>query len=139
MSLKTMVSILVVSHSHDLAKSTVDLIKEMKNSDFILDYIGGDHDRRLGTNAIEIKNKIKEIDQGDGVIIVPDIGSSILNARAAINLLSAENGNDASEYIKVFNGPFLEGLLAMVVVNDENETVNSLMDVGLETVINWKK
>ncbi|ATZ20108.1 hypothetical protein LD118_00452 [Mesoplasma lactucae ATCC 49193] len=111
----------------------------MKNSDFILDYIGGDHDRRLGTNAIEIKNKIKEIDQGDGVIIVPDIGSSILNARAAINLLSAENGNDASEYIKVFNGPFLEGLLAMVVVNDENETVNSLMDVGLETVINWKK
>jgi dihydroxyacetone kinase DhaKLM complex PTS-EIIA-like component DhaM len=48
---------------------------------------------------------VRDVDQGDGVLLVPDLGSSVLTAR-----LVAEPGR-----VVVADAPFVEGAIAAAV------------------------
>ena len=122
-----MVNILLISHSKPLAQATFDFLKEMKQKDFKLDFVGGtDHGSKFGSDPMEIVEKYKELlSDGKEVLVVYDLGSSLLNAQNALELL--ENPEDKNK-IQFANVAFVEGGLAAVCSNNEGTTAAQLKE-----------
>ena len=107
-----MVGIVIVSHSWKIAEGVRDLAQEMAQGFSGLICAGGLEDGSIGTDAQRIADAIREADSGDGVVILADIGSSIMSAEAAIELLE-DDGQDVNAVIA--DAPIVEGSICAVV------------------------
>ena len=103
-----MVGIVVVSHSREIASGTVALAGQMAGPDVRIEGAGGTPDGGLGTDADRVRQAIADADQGDGVIVLGDLGSAILTARAV--LAGQENG-----HVRLVDAPLVEGAVAAAV------------------------
>jgi PTS hybrid protein len=102
------VGIVVVSHSADIASGTVALASQMAGPDVRIEGAGGTRDGGLGTDADRVREAIADADQGDGVIVLGDLGSAFLTARAV--LAGRENG-----HVRLVDAPLVEGAVAAAV------------------------
>ncbi|MBQ7219858.1 MAG: PTS-dependent dihydroxyacetone kinase phosphotransferase subunit DhaM [Synergistaceae bacterium] len=107
-----MVGIVIVSHSWKIAEGVRDLAREMAQNFTGLLCAGGLGDGSIGTDAQRIADAILEADSGDGVVIMADIGSSIMSAESAIELLE-EDGHEVNAVIA--DAPIVEGSICAVV------------------------
>ena len=83
-----MVGIVVVSHSPDLAQAAVSLALEMVHGPAPrIEIAAGTSDDRLGTDAAHVADAIVAADDGEGVVVIMDLGSAVLSAELAIELL----------------------------------------------------
>ena len=103
-----MVGIVVVSHSREIASGTVALAGQMAGPDVRIQGAGGTPDGGLGTDADRVREAIAEADAGDGVIVLGDLGSAFLTARAV--LAGQENG-----HVRLVDAPLVEGAVATLV------------------------
>lgn len=103
-----MIGIVVVSHSSKVAEGVVDIAKQVSNEAIPIMAAGGTSDGRIGTDAMKIKDAIESVDQGNGVLIFVDLGSAILSAETAIDLLGAES-------VEIVDAPLVEGVIASSV------------------------
>ena len=103
-----MVNLLLVSHSKNLAESAADLARQMivsgKMRIAIAAGIGEDH-QEIGTNAVEIAEAIQDIYTDDGVLVLMDLGSAVLSAQMALNLIPS----DICQKVQICPAPFIEG------------------------------
>jgi PTS hybrid protein len=74
--------------------------------------VGGTDDGRLGTDADAIEKAIATADQGDGVVLVADLGSSVLTARSLIADLDQD---PEAARVMLADAPFVEGAVAAAV------------------------
>ena|SRR5437868_3838236 len=111
-----MVGVVLVSHSAGMAFEAAALIREIAGEDVPVVGVGGTDDGRLGTSLDLIAAAIEGVDGGDGVVLVPDLGSSVLTAR-----LLEEPGR-----IVLADVPFVEGAIAAAVCSGAG---GSLADV----------
>ncbi|WP_408954702.1 dihydroxyacetone kinase phosphoryl donor subunit DhaM [Natroniella sp. ANB-PHB2] len=109
-----MVGIVVVSHSYKIAQGIKELAQELIPRQIPLVAIGGIEDGRIGTEIDEIIEAVKEVYSEEGVIIIGDVGSALINSQMALELLSLE-GYDA---VIVSKAPLVEG--AMIAVIESN-------------------
>ncbi|WP_084956335.1 dihydroxyacetone kinase phosphoryl donor subunit DhaM [Thermoactinospora rubra] len=100
-----MVGLVLVSHSPGLAAEAVALARSIAGAQVPLAAAGGADDGGLGTSVDRIAAAIAAVDQGDGVLLIPDLGSSVLTAR-----LLAEPGK-----VVLADVPFVEGAIAAAV------------------------
>ncbi|TMR96882.1 dihydroxyacetone kinase phosphoryl donor subunit DhaM [Nonomuraea basaltis] len=100
-----MVGLVLVSHSAGLAAEAVALVRSIAGDSTPVAAAGGTDDGGLGTSLDLIEAAVREADQGDGVVIIPDLGSSVLTAR-----LVEEPGR-----VVVADVPFVEGAIAAAV------------------------
>ncbi|WP_188195144.1 dihydroxyacetone kinase phosphoryl donor subunit DhaM [Nonomuraea sp. SYSU D8015] len=100
-----MVGLVLVSHSAGLAAEAAALVRGIAGHDAPVAVAGGTDDGGLGTSLDLIEAAIQAVDQGDGVLLVPDIGSSVLTAR-----LVEEPGR-----VVLADAPFVEGAIAAAV------------------------
>ena len=107
-----MVGIVIVSHSWKIAEGVRDLAREMAQDFSGLLCAGGLEDGSIGTDAQRIADAVLEADSGDGVVIMADIGSSIMSAESAIELLEDE-GHEVNAVIA--DAPIVEGSICAVV------------------------
>lgn len=107
-----MVGIVIVSHSWKIAEGVRDLAREMAQNFAGLLTAGGLEDGSIGTDAQRIASAIREADSGDGVVILADIGSSIMSAETAIELLE-DGGVNVNAVIA--DAPLVEGSICAVV------------------------
>jgi phosphoenolpyruvate-protein phosphotransferase/dihydroxyacetone kinase phosphotransfer subunit len=107
-----MVGLVVVSHSHALAEAAVALAAEMLPGGSIpIEIAAGLDESTLGTDAVAISTAVTAADQGDGVVILMDLGSAILSAEMALEMV-----DDAVRARAVLcPAPLVEGLVAAVV------------------------
>ena len=119
-----MVGIVIVSHSWKIAEGVRDLAREMAQDFTGLLCAGGLEDGSIGTDAQRIADAILEADSGDGVVILADIGSSIMSAEAAIELLE-DDGHDVNAVIA--DAPIVEGSICAVVEAAGGGTVESVL------------
>jgi dihydroxyacetone kinase DhaKLM complex PTS-EIIA-like component DhaM len=109
-----MVGVLVVSHSADAAKGIRDIAVGMSGDArgaFIIG-VGGDGEGGLGVSVSRIFDVLRDmLSKTDGVVIVPDLGSSVLSSRAAVELLDPA---DAARTV-IADAPVLEGAMLAVV------------------------
>ena len=103
-----MVNLLLVSHSKNLAESAADLAKQMiisgKMKIAIAAGIGEDH-QEIGTNAVEIAEAIQDIYTDNGVLVLMDLGSAVLSAQMALDLIPS----DMCQKVRICPAPFIEG------------------------------
>lgn len=106
-----MLGIVIVSHSAKIAEGIVDLCYEMVDKDVKIIPAGGTSDGGIGTDPLKIKEAIEGAYTGDEVIILGDIGSSLMNADLAIELLD----EDIKEKTCILDTPIVEGSIAVAV------------------------
>jgi phosphoenolpyruvate---glycerone phosphotransferase subunit DhaM len=102
------VGIVVVSHSREIASGTVALAGQMAGPEVRIEPAGGTPDGGLGTDADRVRDAIASADEGDGVVVLGDLGSAILTARAV--LANQENG-----HVRLVDAPLVEGAVAAAV------------------------
>ena len=107
------VGIVVVSHSRPLAEAAVAMARQMLTStDVAVEVAAGTDDGGLGTDAVAISAAITAADSGDGVVVFMDLGSAVLSAETALELLD----DDVRERVVLSPAPLVEGLVGAVVV-----------------------
>jgi len=95
-----MVGIVIVSHSKTLAEGVVELSRMMAKPNIVA--AGGMEDGSLGTDYNKILEAIKQVNEGDGVLILMDMGSAVMTTDMVIEEL-----NDI-EILKA-DAPLVEG------------------------------
>jgi phosphoenolpyruvate-protein phosphotransferase/dihydroxyacetone kinase phosphotransfer subunit len=81
------VGLVIVSHSARLAEGVVELVGQMVQQKTPLAAAGGAGDNVLGTSADTILAAIQAVDNPDGVLVLLDLGSAILSAEMALEML----------------------------------------------------
>jgi PTS hybrid protein len=105
------VGLVVVSHSPALASAAVELATQMLPHVRVpIAVAAGTVDGATGTDATRIAEAIREVASGDGVLVVMDLGSAILSAELALELLGP-----VDDEVRLSPGPFVEGLVAASV------------------------
>jgi phosphoenolpyruvate---glycerone phosphotransferase subunit DhaM len=104
------VGIVLVSHSAELAQGTAELASQVSGGAVAIVPAGGTDDGRLGTSIDKVREALAAADSGAGVVILPDLGSSVLTVRA---LLAGEHG--LPEPVTVADAPFVEGAVAATI------------------------
>lgn len=93
--------LVLISHSPKIAEGIKDLIREVMTDVPIAPAAGTETDE-IGTNVGRIERAIERADQGNGVILLYDIGSAKMNAELAIELAGTVN-------VKIAEAPIVEG------------------------------
>ena len=121
-----MVSIVVVSHSERAADGVAEVATEMGGDAGIVP-AGGGPNGGIGTLAPDIEAAIREADEGDGVVVLVDLGSAVMNAEIAIE--AVEDETDA----RIADAPLLEGALnAAVAAASGDTTVETVLEKAEE-------
>ncbi|GIM93447.1 phosphoenolpyruvate--protein phosphotransferase [Paractinoplanes toevensis] len=105
-----MVGLVVVSHSRALARAAVTLAAEMAAGARI-EIAAGLDDTTLGTDATAIVDALVAADDGDGVVVLMDLGSAVLSAELALELVD----EDLRSRVVLCPAPLVEGLVAAAV------------------------
>ena len=105
-----MVGLVIVSHSWKIAEGIKDLTDQVAPTHKGIISAGGLEDKSIGTDAVRISEAVKEADDGDGVVLLADLGSGVMSAETAIELLEDED-------IKAVlaDAPIVEGSIAAAV------------------------
>ena len=111
-----MVNLVLVSHAQEIAMGTKLLAEQMAGDTIQIEAAGGVPDHRqaeptddrpmvLGTDAAQIANAIERCWSNAGVLLLVDLGSAVLSAELALELLSDE----MRERCLISNAPLVEG------------------------------
>jgi len=113
------IGLVVVSHSQKAADGICELAAEM-GGEAPLEAAGGD-DGEIGTNADLIGEAIAAADDGEGVVVLVDLGSAVMNAELAIEITDAN--------ARIADAPVLEGALnAAVEAASTKSTLESVLE-----------
>ncbi|WP_461865943.1 dihydroxyacetone kinase phosphoryl donor subunit DhaM [Thermococcus sp.] len=105
-----MLSILILSHSPDIARGLKEMCLQMISGDVTIEAVGGTKEGNLGIDAELVLNKLQELmANSDGVVVLGDIGSTILAAKNALNML----GFPAN--VCIADAPLVEGAVVASV------------------------
>ena len=121
------VGIVLVSHSAPLAEGTAELAGQVSGETVIIATAGGTDDGRIGTSIGKIQRALRLADAGAGVLILPDLGSSVLTVRA----LLAEP-DDLPGQVVMADAPFVEGAVAAAVAAASGGDLVAVRDAAQE-------
>ena len=102
-----MVSLLIVSHSAQIAAGLKDLADQMTGGGVPIAAAGGTADGRLGTSPDLILAAFESITGPDGVLVLVDLGSAILSAEHALE--------HVGQPLRISNAPLVEGTILAAV------------------------
>jgi multiphosphoryl transfer protein len=102
------VGLVIVSHSAQLAKGVAELAGQMARGNVPIAAAGGAGETILGTSADIILQAIQEVDSPSGVLLLLDMGSAILSAEMALEMLSDEQ----RQHVQLSFAPLVEGAIA---------------------------
>jgi multiphosphoryl transfer protein len=104
-----MVGIVIVSHSRRIADGVVELAREMGGEEVALVGAGGtDEEDALGTDAMRVLDAINEVYSEDGVLVLMDLGSAVMSAEMAVEMLE----EDRRRNLLLCEAPLVEGAVA---------------------------
>lgn len=106
------IGVVLVSHSEYIAVGLRDLVNEMNDGSVPVVAAGGADGGRIGTSAIKIQEAIESIEDCDHILIYADLGSSILSAETALDLVD----EDLADKCRMVDCPIVEGALAGVIM-----------------------
>lgn len=121
------VGIVLVSHSSALAEGTAELAGQMGGGHVRVVPAGGTEDDQLGTSIDKVRRALAAADTGAGVLILPDLGSSVLTVRA---LIAADRPLPAP--LEVADAPFVEGAVAAVVAAATGGDIKAVLTAAQE-------
>ena len=108
-----MVGLVLVSHSKKLAEAVRDMVLQMTAPDYPVAVAAGagDNHEHLGTDAVHISEVLQQFNHLDGVLVLMDLGSAVLSAETALELLALPPELN----ILLCAAPLVEGAIAGAV------------------------
>lgn len=107
-----MVGLVLVSHSRKLAEGAAELAREMGGPEVRIETAGGlEAPEAVGTDAVLVLGAIERAWSEDGVLVLMDLGSAILSAEMALEMLPEER----RARVRLCAAPFVEGAVAAAV------------------------
>ena len=105
-----MIGLVFVSHSRALAEALINLVQQVASRDIPMAIAAGVGDNReeFGTDAVEISEAIQSVYSPEGVLVLMDLGSAILSAEVALELLPEE----MRARVRFCAAPLVEGAIA---------------------------
>lgn len=123
-----MVGFILVSHSDKLAEGVKEIAEQINGSEAKIKAIGGVGDGRIGTNPIMIYEALEEMYDGDNILIFGDLGSSIMSAQMAIDMVSEEIQKKAI----LVDAPLVEGAVAAIIQSSITESLEEIISAAKE-------
>ncbi len=99
------VSIVIVSHSPEVARGAADMVREMVGEEVHVAHCGGNPAGGLGTDVMAIKGAIEAVYSPKGVAILVDLGGAETNSEMAVEMLPEEMAGQ----VVICNAPIVEG------------------------------
>ncbi|WP_318570040.1 dihydroxyacetone kinase phosphoryl donor subunit DhaM [Salinigranum marinum] len=119
-----MVGLVVVSHSAKAAEGICEVAAQMA-TDANIEPAGGEGDGGLGTSVDRISAAIDAADDGDGVVLLVDLGSAVMNAELAVETSDAD--------VRIADAPVLEAAVnAAVEATSKKATLDSVVAAAEE-------
>ncbi|PSH05628.1 MAG: phosphoenolpyruvate--protein phosphotransferase [Acidobacteria bacterium] len=112
-----MVGLVLVSHSKKLAMALRELVLQMAGPDLpiaIAAGVGEDFEE-LGTDAVHISEVLQPFLEGDGAVVLMDLGSAILSAETALELLDTSVVADPRTKLRLCPAPIVEAAISAAV------------------------
>jgi phosphoenolpyruvate---glycerone phosphotransferase subunit DhaM len=97
-----MVSLLIVSHSAQLAAGVREFANQVAGGSVQIVDAGGTADGALGTSVERIQAGLQQIWSPDGTLVLVDLGSAVLSVEMAIEALGATR-------VQISDAPLVEG------------------------------
>src|SRR5690554_4930298 len=85
-----MVGVVIVSHSAKVAEGTKEIAEQMVGGELQIIACGGDQKGGIGTDPDRIRAAISMADQGEGVVVLADLGSAVLSVGLILDSLPAK-------------------------------------------------
>jgi phosphoenolpyruvate-protein phosphotransferase/dihydroxyacetone kinase phosphotransfer subunit len=101
------VSLVIVSHSGALADGVAELAREMGGADVAIEAAGGMDDGAIGTDAERVRLAVERVRSPDGVLVLMDLGSALMSAEMATEMLEPDGGP-----VALCGAPLVEGAVA---------------------------
>jgi PTS hybrid protein len=127
MSDEARVGIVLVSHSAALAEGAAEVAGQISGGSVIIAAAGGTDEGGIGTSIARVREALLRADAGAGVVVLPDLGSSVLTVRA----LLSEPG-DLPGPVAVADAPFVEGAVAATVAAAGGGDVQAVLKAAEE-------
>src|SRR5215211_1021731 len=102
-----MVGLVVVSHTAQLAQGVVELAREMGGAEVRIEAAGGLEDGSVGTDAERVRAAIERAMSDGGVLVLMDLGSALMSAEMATEMLGTDPGR-----VQLSEAPIVEGAVA---------------------------
>jgi PTS hybrid protein len=102
-----MVSLVVVSHSYQVAQGVKEMALQMLSGKISIAATGGTKERTLGTDVLAIQEAIRSVLGPEGVVVLVDIGGAVISVEMALE------GIDPTDRDKVViaDAPLVEGAI----------------------------
>ncbi|MFZ3493349.1 dihydroxyacetone kinase phosphoryl donor subunit DhaM [Streptomyces sp. 5.8] len=121
----TPVGIVLVSHSAELAAGLRLLLEQIGSDDVPVATAGGTEDGRIGTSYDLVLAAILKADRGGGVLVLPDLGSSVLTAKTVLE-------DHPRTDVLIVDAPFVEGAVAAVVTASTGADLETVHNAAKE-------
>ncbi len=107
---------MIVSHSAVLARGVAELAREMAGPDVVIAVAAGvagepGAEPALGTDAVAVMAAIEAADGSDGVLVLMDLGSAVLSAETALELLDPA----VAAHVLLSDAPLVEGAVGAAI------------------------
>jgi phosphoenolpyruvate---glycerone phosphotransferase subunit DhaM len=122
-----LVGIVLVSHSEHLALGLREVLSQVSTDEVPIEIAGGTDDGRVGTSYDRIAAAVDRADRGAGVVILADLGSAVLTARAVL----ADRETGGAEPVLV-DAPFVEGAVAAAVLAGTGADLATVIAAAVE-------
>jgi PTS hybrid protein len=97
-----MVSLLIVSHSAQLAAGVKEFAGQVSGGKVQIADAGGTADGSLGTSVERIQAALEQVASPDGTLVLVDLGSAVMSVEMAIESLAAKR-------VLISDAPLVEG------------------------------
>ncbi len=114
-----MVGIVLVSHSLELARGLALLTSQVAGVEVRVEPAGGGPEGTLGTSSDSVREAIARADDGQGVVVLADLGSSILTVKHLLE--GRPNG-----HVRLVDAPFVEGAVAAAVMSAAGQALDDV-------------
>jgi multiphosphoryl transfer protein len=101
------VGLVIVSHSATLATGVIELAREMGGGEVAIEAAGGMADGEIGTDAERVREAVERARSPDGVLVLMDLGSAVMSAEMATEMIDADGGP-----VLLSEAPLVEGVVA---------------------------
>jgi PTS hybrid protein len=104
------VGLVLISHSRLLAEGAAEVAAQVAANGVSIVGVGGTEDGRLGTSIDALARAIEEVAAGVGVVVIPDLGSSVLTSRSYLS-----DHTEGPDEVRLVDTAFVEGAVAAAV------------------------
>ncbi|MBX6768994.1 MAG: hypothetical protein IRY90_17905 [Actinomadura rubrobrunea] len=117
-----MVGIVVISHSRALADGVAEVARAMGAGRIVVRSAGGNVRGGLGTSIEEVEEAVRAADDGDGVLLLVDLGSSVMTAKMVVD--------DLGDRVALADAPLVEGAVAAASMAATGADLRTVLDAA---------